>query len=73
MGRDATNGRGFMDSEDVRRIRRWEHVSRWGVVCVALLLMLRDFAGIASQTLLSLYLQRVWGYDVKHAGFTLGE
>lgn len=42
------------------------------VVFVALLLMLRDFAGIASQTLLSLYLQRAFGYDVKRAGIWLG-
>jgi MFS family permease len=45
---------------------------RWRVVWVALTLMLRDFAGIASHTLLSLYLQRAWDYDVKRAGFTVG-
>jgi FSR family fosmidomycin resistance protein-like MFS transporter len=47
-------------------------ILRWRVVWVALTLMLRDFAGIASQTLLSLYLQRAWNYDVKRAGFTVG-
>jgi MFS family permease len=47
-------------------------VLRVRVAMVALMLMLRDFAGIASQTLLSLYLQRAWGYDVKRAGFTIG-
>jgi MFS family permease len=42
------------------------------VILVALLLMLRDFAGIASQTLLSLYLQRAFRFDVKRAGIALG-
>jgi MFS family permease len=45
---------------------------RWRVALVALLLMLRDFAGIASHTLLSLYVQRSWGFDVKRAGFLIG-
>jgi MFS family permease len=42
------------------------------VALVGLLLMFRDFAGIASQTLLSLYLQRAFDFDVKRAGFSLG-
>jgi MFS family permease len=65
---DATEGRGFIKEAHPALGK----VLRWRVVAVALVLMLRDFSGIASQTLLSLYLQRVWGYDVKRAGFTVG-
>src|SRR5690606_28973561 len=32
----------------------------------------RDFAGVASMTLSSLFLQKALGYDVQRAGFTLG-
>jgi MFS family permease len=64
----GTEDRGFVEKEHPVL----GPVLRWRVVWVALTLMLRDFAGIASQTLLSLYLQRAWSFDVKHAGFTVG-
>jgi MFS family permease len=42
------------------------------VIRMALILMLRDFTGVAGLSLLSLYLQNAFGYDVKHAGFVVG-
>ena len=66
----SAEGHGASDDQDIhppigRRLR-------WGVSFVALLLMLRDFSGVASQTLLSLYLQHVFNYDVRRAGFVVG-
>ncbi|MCC6240652.1 MAG: MFS transporter [Phycisphaerales bacterium] len=45
---------------------------RWKVVGIALVLGCRDFAGSASLTLSSLFLQKAMGYDVLKVGLTLG-
>src|SRR5207248_8814903 len=42
------------------------------VSLVAALLMWRDFAGIATLSLASIYLQIAHGLDAKHTGFILG-
>jgi MFS family permease len=42
------------------------------IIQVAALLMFRDFAGIASLSLLSIYLQKAHGYSTKQAGFVVG-
>jgi MFS family permease len=42
------------------------------MVGVALTLACRDFCGVASFTLTSIYLQKAHGLDAKHAGFILG-
>jgi MFS family permease len=71
--RPATDGRGFVkEFSNELKTPPLGSVLRWRVVWVALILMFRDFAGIASQTLLSLYLQRAFGYDAKRAGFNIG-
>lgn len=42
------------------------------VLAIAMVLGWRDFAGIATMTLVSLYLQNAHGYDVKRAGLVVG-
>src|SRR4029453_6915397 len=45
---------------------------RWRMVGVALTIGARDFAGLASLTLTSIYLQKAHGYSVARAGLVLG-
>jgi FSR family fosmidomycin resistance protein-like MFS transporter len=45
---------------------------RWKVLTIALILCTRDFAGLASLSLASIYFQKALGFSVKQAGFTLG-
>jgi MFS family permease len=45
---------------------------RWRVAGIAAVLGCRDFAGVASMTLASIYLQKAYGYSAKQAGFTIG-
>jgi MFS family permease len=45
---------------------------RWRITGIAAILGCRDFAGVASLTLASLYLQKAHGYTVQQAGFTVG-
>jgi MFS family permease len=45
---------------------------RWNVIGIALTLGFRDFAGIATLTLTSIYLLRAMGRDAASAGFTVG-
>jgi MFS family permease len=42
------------------------------VIAIAAVLGFRDFAGVASLTIVSLYLQKAHGYDAHRAGFTVG-
>jgi len=42
------------------------------VIAIAAVLGCRDFAGVASFSLVSLYLQKAHNYDPKHAGFVVG-
>src|SRR6185295_7296086 len=42
------------------------------VLAVAAALACRDFAGVSSLTLASLYLQKAHGFDTRRAGFTVG-
>jgi len=42
------------------------------VVAIAAVLGFRDFAGVASLTIVSLYLQKAHSYDAHHAGFIVG-
>src|SRR5205814_9219340 len=42
------------------------------VLAVAAALACRDFAGVASLTLASIYLQKAHGFDTRRAGFTVG-
>ncbi|MBC8108233.1 MAG: MFS transporter [Anaerolineae bacterium] len=42
------------------------------VIAIAAILGFRDFAGVASLTIVSLYLQKAHGYDTHRAGFTVG-
>jgi hypothetical protein len=42
------------------------------VILLAAVLGWRDFAAIATASLLSVYLQRAGGYSVQHAGFVIG-
>jgi MFS family permease len=59
-GKDQAHGRA-MDPATRRR-----------VIAIAAILGCRDFAGVASLTAVSLYLQKAHGYDVKHAGLIVG-
>src|SRR6185369_8077213 len=52
--------------------RAMESATRRRVIAIAAILGFRDFAGVASLTAVSLYLQKAHGYDVKHAGFIVG-
>jgi MFS family permease len=52
--------------------RRLTPALRRRVGWLSLVLGCRDFAGVASMTLSSLFLQKALGYDVQRAGFTLG-
>lgn len=45
---------------------------RWRVIAVSLVLMSRDFAGVASLSLVSIYLLSAQGLDVQRTGFILG-
>jgi MFS family permease len=45
---------------------------RWRIAGIAAVLGCRDFAGVASMTLASIYLQKAQGYSAKEAGFTIG-
>lgn len=45
---------------------------RWKIIGIALILGLRDFSGIATISLTSIYLQKALGMDVKKAGSILG-
>jgi MFS family permease len=45
---------------------------RWRMVGVALTIGARDFAGLASLTLTSIYLQKAHGYSVAKAGLVIG-
>jgi hypothetical protein len=45
---------------------------RWRIAGIAAVLGCRDFAGVASMTLASIYLQKAHGYSAKQAGFTIG-
>src|SRR5690606_38454644 len=47
-------------------------VLRWRVTMIAMVLGLRDFAGVASITLASVFLQKAHHYSVQQAGFALG-
>lgn len=47
-------------------------VLRWRIAGIAAVLGCRDFAGVASMTLASIYLQKAHGYSAKQAGFTIG-
>jgi MFS family permease len=42
------------------------------VILLGPVLGLRDFAGVATSSLVSIYLQKAWNYDAKQAGFVLG-
>ena len=42
------------------------------VLLLGPVLGVRDFAGVATMTLMSLYLQKAWGYNSRGAGFVLG-
>jgi MFS family permease len=45
---------------------------RWRVAQLSLVLGCRDFAGLASLSLASIYLQKAHGYDAKRTGFIIG-
>jgi len=45
---------------------------RWRITGIAGILGCRDFVGVASLTLASLYLQKAHNYSVQQAGFTIG-
>jgi MFS family permease len=45
---------------------------RWKVLACAFVLCARDFAGLASLSLASIYFQKALGFSVKQAGFILG-
>jgi MFS family permease len=47
-------------------------VLRWHIAKIAAVLGCRDFAGVASLTLASIYLQKAHSYSPKQAGFTIG-
>src|SRR5258705_4069408 len=42
------------------------------VLAIAAILGCRDFAGIATSSLVSIYLQKAHGYDARHAGWVIG-
>jgi MFS family permease len=44
----------------------------WKIARIAAVLGCRDFAGVATLTLASIYLQKAHGYDVKRTGFVIG-
>ena len=44
----------------------------WHVVGIASVLGMRDFAGVATLTLASIYLQKVFAYSPKQAGLAVG-
>jgi MFS family permease len=46
--------------------------TRRRVIAIAAVLGCRDFAGVASLTAVSLYLQKAHSYDARHAGFIVG-
>ena len=56
-----------------RRSRPLGPVLRRRLLGVSLTLMCRDFAGIASLTLASIYLQKAHNLSTKHTGFIVGE
>lgn len=58
--------------ESIHSPRHLTSRMRRRVVALAAVLGCRDFAGVASLTLASVYLQRAGGYDVRRAGFVLG-
>jgi MFS family permease len=45
---------------------------RWKVLAIASILSFRDFAGIASLSLASIYLQKAQGFDARRTGFIIG-
>jgi MFS transporter, FSR family, fosmidomycin resistance protein len=45
---------------------------RWKVLAIALVMCARDFAGLASLSLASIYFQKALGFSVKQAGMILG-
>jgi MFS family permease len=44
----------------------------WKIARIAAVLGCRDFAGVATLSLASIYLQKAYGYDVKRTGFVIG-
>lgn len=46
--------------------------TQWKMTLLSLTLGCRDFSGVATMTLLSLYLQKAHGYNVKQAGWVVG-
>jgi MFS family permease len=66
----AREAPGHDDSRPVPQPMSWR--LRWNVIGIALTLGCRDFAGLASLSLTSIYLLRAMGRDAASVGFTIG-
>ena len=66
----AREAPGHHDARPAPHPMSWQ--LRWNVIAIALTLGCRDFAGLASLSLTSIYLLRAMGRDAASVGFTIG-
>lgn len=74
VAREAPRGADGADGDD-RRLHKHQPMGaalRWRIVRTASILSLRDFAGVATISLASIYLQKAHALDTKQTGFILG-